>query len=384
MKLSHKLFLSYLLVVAVGLLVVTVSTAFVAPATFVEHMGHMGLGVQRGMMSDRQAEVNAQLETNFRAAINDALLRAGIAAIAASGLVSWLFSQQITNALRAFVHLSQRIAGGQYQERLQVKSHDELAELAHSFNQMAEALDHTETLRRELLADVTHELKTPLASIKGYMEGLQDGVIPADAATFQLIHLETSRMQRLVEDLQELSIVEAGKMPIHAQASNLCRIVEAVVERLRPQFDEKDIALTAQLADSFPAVYADPDRIGQVLTNLLGNALQNTLSGGQVQISLSLDHNQARLAIKDTGVGLAPENLERIFQRFYRVDKSRARSSGGSGIGLTISRHLVEAHNGRIWAESLGLGRGSVFYVTLPMAENFTETSQSRHAHLIS
>ena len=375
MKLSRKLFLSYLLVVAVGLLVVTISTAFVAPVTFTEHLGHMGLGAQRGMMPDRLADINTQIETNFRASVNDALLRAGIAAILAAAVVSWLVSQQIINRLRALVSLSQRIAGGQYQERLEIKSHDELAELGQSFNQMAEALDHTEALRRELMADVTHELKTPLASIKGYMEGLQDNIFPANAETFQLIHREASRLQRLVEDLQELSRVETGEMPIHLQLSDPCHILEAAVERMRPQFSEKGIALTAQHPANLPAVRADPDRIGQVLTNLLGNALQNTPAGGHVEVILSQDHDHARFAVKDTGIGLAPENLDRIFLRFYRVDKSRARSSGGSGIGLTISRHLVEAHRGRIWAESRGLGQGSVFYVTLPIAENFTKTS---------
>jgi signal transduction histidine kinase len=375
MKLSRKLFLSYLFVVAVGLLVVTISTAFVAPITFTEHLGHMGLGAQRGMMPDRLADINAQIETNFRASVDDALLRAGLAAIMAAAVVSWLVSQQITNPLRALVRLSQRIAGGQYQERLEITSHDELAELVQSFNHMAEALDHTESIRRELMADVTHELKTPLASIKGYMEGLQDGVVPANVETFQLIHREASRLQRLVEDLQELSRVEAGEMPIHLQTTDPCPIVEAAVERMRPQFNEKGIELTAQRSDSLPAVYADPDRIGQVITNLLGNALQNTSAGGHVEVILSPNHDCVRFAIKDSGIGLAPENLERIFQRFYRVDKSRARSSGGSGIGLTISRHFAEAHHGRIWAESRGLGQGSVFYITLPIAENFTKTS---------
>jgi histidine kinase len=282
--------------------------------------------------------------------------------------VSWLVSQQIVRPIRGLVTLSQRIAGGHYQERLESQSHDELAELVHSFNQMAEALDHTEALRRELLADVTHELKTPLASIKGYMEGLHDGVIPASDETFHLIAHEASRLQRLVQDLQELSRVEAGSVPIHLQASDPCRMVEAAVERMRPQFAEKEITLTDDLPSSLPMVNADPDRVGQVLTNLLGNALQNTPSGGCVAIGAADKHGTVEIAVQDNGVGIAPEHLERIFQRFYRVDKSRSRSSGGSGIGLTICRYLVEAHGGRIWAESPGLGRGTVFRFTLPVA----------------
>lgn len=367
MKLSRKLFLSYLLVVLVGLLVLAISTAFVAPVTFAEQMGRMGAGgQQRGMSQQRLADINTQVEANFRTAIDDALLRAGIAAVVAAALVSWLVSQQIVRPIRGLVALSQRIAGGHYQERLESKSHDELAELVHSFNQMAEALDHTEVLRRELLADVSHELKTPLASIKGYMEGMQDGVIPANDETFHLIYHEASRLQRLVQDLQELSRVEAGSVPIHVQKCEPSRLVEAAVDRMRPQFAEKDIALTTELSPSLPSVNADPDRIGQVLTNLLGNALQNTPSGGRVTITAADKNGGVEIAFHDSGIGLAPENLERIFQRFYRVDKSRSRSSGGSGIGLTICRYLVEAHGGRIWAESPGLGQGSIFRFTLP------------------
>lgn len=367
MKLSSKLFLSYLLVVAVGLLVLALSTAVVAPVTFAESMGRMGAGgPQRGMSQERLSEINEQVEVSFRSAVDDALLRASVAAVVAALIASWLVSQQIVRPLRALVTLSRRIAGGHYQERLASTSHDELAELIDSFNQMAAALEHSEALRRELLADVTHELKTPLASIRGYMEGLQDGVIPASAETYQLIHREASRLQRLVQDLQELSRAEAGQVPIHRQKCDLEPVVAAAVERLRPQFAEKLITLTTTLPPALPAVNIDPDRVGQVLTNLLGNALQYTPEGGSVAVSVLRGAGELAVTVRDSGAGIAPENLDRIFQRFFRVDKSRARSSGGSGIGLTISRYLVEAHGGRIWAESAGLGQGSSFHFTLP------------------
>lgn len=381
MKLSHKLFISYLLVVAVGLVVLAVSTAYVAPMTFAQQMRGMGAGAgvgqQRGtaMRDQITDQVNAEIEASFRGSVNSALLLAGVAAILAAVVVSWLVSQQIVNPLRALVKLSQRIADGHYRERLDVKSHDELAELVHHFNQMAAALDHTETLRHELMADVTHELKTPLASIKGYMEGLQDGVIPPNAETFQTISREASRLQRLVQDLQELSRAEAGQVALHPQSSDPCRMVEAAIERMRPQFNEKNVALTAQLAPSYLPVQADSDRIVQVLINLLGNALQNTSTGGKVEVRLTPDDAMLQFSVNDSGTGIAPENLERVFQRFFRVDKSRSRSSGGSGIGLTISRYLVEAHGGRIWAASPGLGRGSTFSFTIPYDSNFTKTS---------
>ena len=371
MKLSHKLFVSYLLVVTVGLVVLVLSTAFIAPITFEQQMAHMGAGQgqQRGMMQAQMSDqINAEIEANFRSSINQALLLAGAAAVVAAVVVSWLVSRQIVNPLRALVSLSQRIANGHYQERLEVKSRDELAELVQSFNQMAGALDRAETLRHELMADVTHELKTPLASIKGYMEGLQDGIIPPSDETFQMIYHEASRLQRLVQDLQELSRAEAGQVPIQPQASDPSQIVESVLERMRPQFAEKNVELAAKLDRTLPAICADPDRVGQVLINLLGNALQNTPPGGQVEVSLSPAGQMAQFSVHDSGIGLATDNLEHVFQRFYRVDKSRARSSGGSGIGLTISRYLVEAHGGRIWAESPGLGQGSTFRFTIPFA----------------
>ena len=317
---------------------------------------------------DRLSDINQQVEEYFRTSINSALLYAGIAAILAAAVVSWFISQQIVNPLRALVKLSQRIAGGHYHERLQIRSHDELAELVHSFNQMASVLDNAETLRRELMADVTHELKTPLASIKGYMEGLQDGVIPANAETFQMISREATRLQRLVQDLQELSRAESGQISLHVQPADPHQIVEAAVTRMRPQFVEKGVALKTDLPPVLPAVGADPDRIGQVLINLLGNALQSTPADGYVSVNAAQHGSAVQFAVEDSGIGLAPENLERIFQRFYRVDKSRSRSSGGSGIGLTISSYLVDAHGGRIWAESDGLGHGSVFRFTLPIA----------------
>ncbi len=394
MKLSRKLFISHLLVVLIGLAVLAISTAYVAPISFAQQMGFMG-GVngaggangagQRGMgaggaggMSDeRQAELNAQVEANFRTAIDDALIYASLAAVVAAVVVTWLVSQQIVNPLRALVKLSQRIAGGHYQERLEATSHDELAELVHSFNQMAEALDHTEALRAELMADVTHELKTPLASIKGYMEGLQDGVIPANDETFHLIYHEAARLQRLVQDLQELSRAEAGQMPIHPQAIDSRSLVETAVERIRPQFAEKAIALTTAIPPTIPPIYADSDRVGQVLVNLLGNALQATPGGGSVEVSVAPVGDQVQFSVRDSGIGIAPENLERIFQRFYRVDKSRARSSGGSGIGLTISRHLIEAHGGQLWAESDGPGTGSVFHFSLPASKTLPKLHTS-------
>ncbi len=367
MKLFHKLFISYLAVVITGLVVLTLSTAFVAPVTFTQQMNHMG-GNINGMMGQHRQELTDEIESSFRSSLTNALVIAGIAATLAAGIVSWFVSYRIVRPIRALVALSQRIASGHYEQRLHLATGDELSELVDNFNRMAASLAETEGMRQRLLGDVTHELKTPLTSIKGYMEGLQDGVLPATPETFQLIHHEADRLQRLVQDLQELSRVEAGQIPLEIVTCSPNQIVVPVLERMHPQFREKGITLTSHIADDLPLIRADIDRVSQVLTNLLGNALQYTAEGGTVSLELSRSGSQLCFSICDSGVGLDASDVERIFQRFYRVDKSRSRASGGSGIGLTIAKQLVEAQGGTIRAESAGLGKGSQFSFTLPLA----------------
>jgi histidine kinase len=245
---------------------------------------------------------------------------------------------------------------------------DELAQLALSFNQMAMKLEYTEDKRRQLIGDVAHELRTPLTTIKGSMEGLIDGVLTPDVQTFQHIHRQTDRLQRLIDDLQELSRVEAGAYEMNLLPQEVQDLVEIMRTTLIPQFDEKGVALNVELGARLPRVYADEDRIGQVLLNLVGNALQYTPAGGVVTIRARQVRDEVLISVSDTGVGIQAEHIDQIFTRFYRVDSSRSRSVGGSGIGLTIAKHLTEAHGGRIWAESLGADQGSTFTFTLPVA----------------
>lgn len=366
MKLSHKLFVSYIVVVMIGLMVLSIATAFVAPVNFSQQMIHM-----RGRMfgiGQHINELDAAIEASFRDAINNALVISGVAASLAAVGASWFVSQRIIHPIRSLVTLSHRIADGHYEQRLRLDSHDEFAELIDSFNRMATSLANTESMRIRLLGDVSHELKTPLAGIKGYMEGLQDGVLPAIPETFQLIHREADRLERLVQDLQELSRVEAGQAHLEFTKCRPHEIIAPVVDRMHPQFNEKGIELISDVPDDLPSVRADADRTAQVLTNLLGNALQYTPSGGEVRVKLYQEHHHLRCSVTDTGIGLAPQDIEHIFERFYRVDKSRSRSSGGSGIGLTVARHLVEAQGGSIHTTSEGIGKGSAFSFTLPLA----------------
>ncbi len=246
---------------------------------------------------------------------------------------------------------------------------DELGQLAHSFNLMAEKLEQVEAMRRQLIGDISHELRTPLTAIKGSMEGLMDGVLPAEAETYQQIHQEAGRLARLVDDLQELSRVEAGSIPLDIRPVPVPTLVQPTLSHLAAQAQSIGIMLNAELPDDLPSVLADPDRITQVLTNLVGNALHYTAAGGSVTVRAIRHGLEVRISVIDNGIGIPAEHLPQLFTRFYRVDKSRSRQAGGgSGIGLTIARALVEAHGGRIWAESAGEGQGSTFTFSLPVA----------------
>jgi signal transduction histidine kinase len=373
--LAWKLFLSYVIVVLVGVIVLATATSLSAPAAFDRHLAGMGAMMAGGnnMMGNAQP-LEITLFNNYQASVTEALSLATLAALVAAVIASYLVSRQVVGPIQRMMAISHRVAEGEYKERLKVSGSvqpnqlDELDQLALSFNQMAGKLEKTEALRRELIGDVSHELRTPLSAIKGYMEGLMDGVIPANPETFQQVYSEADRLQRLVNDLQELSRVEAGALQLELTPITVSDLIEAVTLHLGRQFEEKGIALETNLAGDLPKVSADKDRILQVLTNLAGNALQYTQPGGKVRIETARIKNEVIISIIDTGIGISPDHLPLIFNRFYRTDKSRARVSGGSGIGLTIAQSLVKAHHGRIWAESAGEGKGSSFHFTLPVA----------------
>lgn len=364
-SLTWKLLLSYLIVVIVGVVTLALAAESVVPAAFNRHL----LGMQQ-MMGQQMGmpQIEADLFINFRAAVTEALLLATVAALISAVLVSLFVARRVVTPVRQMMQASRRIAAGNYRERVDVASEDELGQLARSFNQMATTLEQTEAMRRDLIANVAHELRTPLANIKGYMEGLIDGVLPAQPDSYQQIYREADRLQRLVNDLQELSRVEAGAFELDRRPLAITGLIRQITTRLRPQFEEKGVTLTLHLPAGLPPVLVDEDRINQVLLNLIGNALQYTPSGGSVSLGVKLKASELVVIIQDTGVGIPADHLPHLFTRFYRVDKSRSRAGGGSGIGLTIAKHLVEAHGGRIWAESEGVNQGSIFGFSLPLA----------------
>lgn len=371
--LGGKLFLSYLAVILVGIVVLASATEFAVPSAFDRHIAAMS-SMMMGMMGDSATTLEADLYASFQRAVTEAMTLAAAAAFGAAVVASLFVSRRVVMPVEEMMRASQRIADGHYNERVQVPGRvgrdelDELAQLALSFNQMATTLEKTETMRRELIGNVAHELRTPLTSIKGYLEGLIDGVLPAEATTFQKISREADRLQRLILDLQELSRVESGAYELNLQPVTVLQLVRTVCDRIGRQFSEKGVELETDLPPNLSPVQVDEDRIGQVLLNLVGNALQYTPAGGQVCIRARAEGNLLRVLVEDSGIGIDGEHLPHLFTRFYRVDKSRSRAGGGSGIGLTIARHLVEAHGGLIEAASAGRGKGSTFSFTLPIA----------------
>jgi len=371
--LAWKVFLSYVLVVLVGAIILITAASLSVPAAFERHMASMNEVMNNANAMGNNQQMQSELFSQYTTAVYEAVTYAALAALIAAILASFFISRQVVTPMLHMMSLSQRIAEGEYQERLalpggqQADQTDELGQLALRFNQMADKLEKTETMRRQLIGDVTHELRTPLTAVKGYLEGLMDGVLPADPETYEQIHSEIDRLQRLVNDLQELSRVEAGAFQLNLAPVPPERLIERIQSTLGRQFEDKNIQLVTDVEPGLPNLFVDKDRIIQVLTNLVGNALQYTPNGGKVSISVRREKSEILFAVKDTGIGISTEQLTFIFNRFYRTDKSRNRASGGSGIGLTIAKALVQAHQGKIWAESNGEGKGSTFSFLIPL-----------------
>lgn len=367
--LGYKFFISYFVVILIGIIVLLTATEFTMPGAFDRHMAEM-----IEVMGPLTSELENDLYNNFNKAVNESLIFSAAAAFISAVIVSLFVSKQVVAPIRRIMVASQHIADGHYSERIQIpgsldiEEMDELAQLSLSFNQMTLELEKAETLRKQLIGDIAHELRTPLATIKGSMEGLIDGVLPAGQDTYHQVYQEAERLQRLVDDLQDLNRVESGAIQLNLEKYPVKDLVEITQRRLLRQFDDKGVLLELDIPDDLPKVSVDVDRIGQVFINLIGNSLQYTPSGGVVTVMAKEKKDQILVTISDSGIGISPENLSNIFTRFYRVDKSRSRAGGGSGIGLTIAKHLVESHGGKIWAESPGLGNGSTIRVLLPIS----------------
>jgi signal transduction histidine kinase len=385
-----------------------------------------GITIRR--MQGRMAD---PIQAGFIGAVNRSLLLAAGAAGLVALLLTAVFSRGILGPVEALTAAARRMEKGDLSQRVAVRAKDEIGELARAFNAMADGLTRIEQLRRHMVTDVAHELRTPLTNIRGYLEAVRDGVAAPSPELIGSLHEEALLINRLVDDLQDLALAEAGQLRLARRPSSLCAIIEGAVGALRPTLAEKRLTIDIQLPDDLPCVDADAERVGQVLRNLLNNAIIHTPSGGSIAVEAATDHrppaeattdqrppaserllsvaarrssvvaleattdhrppttnhwplpseslqlgvgrqSSVIIQVRDTGVGIAPEHLSQIFERFYRADPSRARATGGAGLGLTIVKQLVEAHGGRVWASSAP-GQGATFAFTLPVTKEIRD-----------
>jgi signal transduction histidine kinase len=306
-------------------------------------------------------------EETFFATINSALVQAVIIAGLVALLLALVLSNTILKPIRALTLAASRMEQGDLSQRVQIKTKDEIGGLAHAFNTMAQSLDRSEQLRRNLISDVAHELRTPLTNIRGYLEALQDEVIEPNPTLIASLYEEAVILSRLVTDLQDLTLAEAGQLHLQRAPIALQDLISNAVNSLALQARSKNLSLRVDVPSDVPLVEADPQRVGQILRNLLSNAIKHTLAGGEICVSAYTVGQEVEVRVKDTGVGIAAEHLPFLFKRFYRADPSRARATGGTGLGLAIVEQLVRAHGGRVEVESQ-VGQGTCFTFTLPVS----------------
>ncbi len=295
------------------------------------------------------------------------LVGGALAILGAIGWGTWM-SVRIVRPVKALSQASLKLAGGDYSQRIDILSNDELGEMTKAFNQMADDLEKQEMLRRRSLADVAHELRTPLSVLQIDLESIEDGIIEADAEAIQHLQLEVTTLRNLVEDLRILSLADAGELKLEFIPVEVNGIIQVNIKRIERSASEKGVNVVLDLAENELFVMGDEQRLSQVLLNLLSNALHFTPKGGVIEAGSKQAGQNVQIWVRDTGEGISPEDLQHIFERLYRSDRARARGNGGSGLGLSIARSLVETHGGKIWAESEP-GKGSQFIIELPLFE---------------
>ncbi|MFE4105668.1 sensor histidine kinase [Almyronema epifaneia] len=359
LSLRGRLFFSYLLVMGIGIVTLAGLGWLYAPRLFVvslERIEGRGFRIQ---------QIKTQLVKGFEFAWTRAMFWSIVmGGTTAVGLSYWM-SRRIVRPLLQLEAVTEKFAAGQFDERVPSSDIPELSRLAASFNRMATEIEGVEQRRRDLVSDLTHELRTPLTIVRGYLEGLADGTLDPSSEIYQRLTQETIRLQRLVNDLQELSKLEAGYLPIHIQPFKLGSLLQNLVQRFSDQIsDEQPLSLHLDCPATLPLVKADPERVEQIMVNLLSNALRYTTKG-EITVSSWLEEGRVWIAVGDTGEGMAAADLPHVFERFWRADRSRDRHSGGTGIGLAICKRLVELQGGQISVESQ-LGQGSQFRFWLP------------------
>ena len=306
----------------------------------------------------------APRELEFIQRINRLLFYGALIGAVIALLLGVLLSRTLTRPIRELTQATHAVAEGDLSQQVPVRSDDELGELAKAFNKMSSELSRSVNARKQMTADIAHELRTPLSLILGHAEAVHDGVLPPTRENFEIIREEAARLEHLVNDLRFLSLADAGELSIHPQTVEPERLLQDVASAYQYQAQRKNLRLELDIASPLSPVEVDPGRMTQVLTNILDNALRYTPEGGRITLSAKEAKEQVELAIQDSGPGLKPEERDRVFDRFYRTDSSRQRD-GGSGLGLAIAKSVVQAHGGQISAESKP-GQGLKVMISLP------------------
>lgn len=356
--LTVRLMLAQTAVLAVGLVIVVLAAVLIGPSMFYHEL------VQAGHADAATGLVH--LEDAFRSVSLTALVIGGIPALYIAGILSFYLYRTIGRSLTAFTDAAGQVARGNYEVRVRApRLSPEFDSLAQSFNDMAAKLDAVATTRQQMLADLAHEMRTPLASLKGHLEGIQDGVVELDERTTGILDAQIVRLERLARDIRSLTQAEEGMMHLQLDLEDPARLAAQAAAALAPAAATKEVALSAHGVNGVP-VAMDRERMGQVLGNLLENALRHTPPGGTITVTTEHTLAEVVVTVTDTGEGISPEALPHVFERFYRSPTGREAHRGGSGLGLAISKALVEAQGGALEADSPGTGHGATFRIRLP------------------
>ncbi len=359
--LAGRLLAAQLLVVAAGGVTFALAAFAAGPPLFRTHI--------RRAIGAVSPEVSRHLQDAFASAAGLATSAGAAAAILTAAAVSLLIARRLSRPIGALTAVASRLAAGDYTARMPPAGlGPELDTLAAAFNTMAAAQQATEVTRRRLLADLAHELRTPLATLDAYLDGLADGIRAPTQDTWDVLASQTTRLRRLTDDIALVSRAEEGQLALQPVTVDASELVSTTVRAARPGFGAKSVRLSTRLAGDLPELTADPDRLAQALAGLLSNALRHTPPGGEVTVTTQPAGPAVQITVADTGEGIAAGHLPHIFERFYRADTARDQAHGGSGIGLTIARALITAHRGTLAAASDGPGAGARFTITLPSA----------------
>lgn len=331
-------------------------------------------GARKGYMggansaSAATTTIIANPEEVYISNVNRATIIAGVISVVFALLLGWVLTRQITRPVLALNYGARQIAQGELKHRVKIQSKDEIGDLAASFNAMASNLENSEQSRRRMIADIAHELKTPLTVIDGTVDAIIDGVFQPDKDRLDSIKEQTQMLTRLVSDLRDLSLADAGQLKLDFKPTDLKELISRKITQLSVKAQAKNIRMELTPSPPLPEVMADPARIDQVITNLITNAIRHTGTGGSITLTLAADSDPANvlITVKDTGEGIAPVHLPHIFERFYRAAPSRSRQEGGAGLGLAIVKQMVEAHRGTVRVESQP-GKGATFIIRLPV-----------------